>query len=85
MELQSSVYKNSNFMRNSKYFWKLNILMVSIYLRKHFRRQCESVSEKFFHEAFNYKKYTKIIQNCPKMAIFNFCFIGRKILKQKRL
>ena len=56
--------------------------MASIYLGKYLR--ANSV-RKFFIETFKYQKYTKFIQNCPKMTIFNFCRIGCKILKQKRL
>ena len=42
------------------------------------------VSEDFSIEAFKYQKYTKFISNCLE-TICNFCCVGHKILKQKRL
>ena len=56
--------------------------MVSRHLGEHL---CTNCIEKKFIEAFKYQKYTKFNQICPKMTISNFCSIGRKILKQKRL
>ena len=47
------MYKNSNFVRNLKYFWKLSILMVLRYLEAHLPT---NYVQKIFIDAFKNQK-----------------------------
>ena len=53
---------------------------------KIFRRKFKyKMCPKNFIEAFNHQKHMKFFQNCPEKAFFNFCCIGRKVLKKKTI
>ena len=57
--------------------------MVSKYLGDHIRTK--NCVQKIFLETFKYQKTRNLFKLVQKVAVSNFCFIGRKILKQKRL